>query len=441
MTTSQTHCGFALRHAGADVAAATAAAFAGLPHPFVHPHQLLSVLREAGTLLPIPRAALVTLETLVDWSRAEDWQAGRQPLVWPSNHEIAARNAVDPATVGRHLQALRTAGIIAVRYGPGNRRAPIQGPQGTIVEAYGIDLSPIADLAARLLPLVFAARDRRRDLRRRAGLITALMQETEGRLAAVIALPRVVDPQNFEILTGAARHLKQLARRARSILRALTSATPADQDRLDTDLSAVEQDAEDAASSGREAAERIFCEAEEMRRSLRTGADQGNELTPTSDVSSGLCTRSRESGVVDGSDNDQPPADLDAWHPVGTDPSPPPPKWDGAMLAALSPTFRRLLGDYLGRDPAGARLEDLDTTGRIAALSIGLDQRAWTAGRDRHGPVIAALAAFLAIDKPNWQIRESRAAFLVALFKRPPGELRPLASLFGLARTRTTTRH
>lgn len=106
------------------------------------------------------------------------------------------------------------------------------------------------------------------------------------------------------------------------------------------------------------------------------------------------------------------------------------------MLAGISPTFRALFGNFTGRDPATATVDDVMFAGRVATLSLYFSETQWQKAVEQHGPLIAALAAFLASDKPIWQIRESRAAFLAGLFRRPTGDLHPLASLFGLARAR-----
>src|ERR1700733_6071496 len=102
---------------------------------------------------------------------AQDWGRGGRPIVWPSaslQQEALGLSATRTKAINR---ALIETGLVTMRDSPNGKRYGKRDPKGRIVEAYGFDLSPIAERHAEFVRLAAEAkaeRDELRRLRRRA---------------------------------------------------------------------------------------------------------------------------------------------------------------------------------------------------------------------------------------------------------------------------------
>lgn len=153
----------------AVAALADAADYDGLPDGVSHPMRLLVVTAEAARLIGLSAGALRLLEILYSYTQPTDWTD--RPIVWPSNAELCERLSIGRTALRTRLRALADARLITHRDSPNGHRWGRRGAHGQIVDAYGIDLSPMAARYADLLALVQAdqaERSTRRVLRRRA---------------------------------------------------------------------------------------------------------------------------------------------------------------------------------------------------------------------------------------------------------------------------------
>lgn len=87
---------------------------------------------------------IVLLDTLGAFTQAQDWKQGQRPIVWPSNSYLMERTGYSLSALKRHARRLAEAGVIAFRDSPNGKRWGRRNSDGTIVEAYGFDLSPLA---------------------------------------------------------------------------------------------------------------------------------------------------------------------------------------------------------------------------------------------------------------------------------------------------------
>lgn len=152
--------------------------FAGLPDGLSLGQTLAAFKRAAASL------GLSAVRDLVDqlmaFSQAQDWQRGSRPIVWPSNAMLADRLGVCQRHVRRLLARLIEAGIIVPMDSPEGRRWGRRDSTGRIVEAYGFDLSPIADRHAEFVALAEQAdseRKARAGLRRRLTIARKAIQQ------------------------------------------------------------------------------------------------------------------------------------------------------------------------------------------------------------------------------------------------------------------------
>jgi replication initiation protein RepC len=87
---------------------------------------------------------IVLLDTLGAFTQAQDWKQGQRPIVWPSNSYLMERTGYSLSALKRHARRLAETGVIAFRDSPNGKRWGRRNSDGTIVEAYGFDLSPLA---------------------------------------------------------------------------------------------------------------------------------------------------------------------------------------------------------------------------------------------------------------------------------------------------------
>lgn len=84
------------------------------------------------------------IDKLFGYSPAADWNnKDASPIVWPSNEVLARQLGLSISTARHHLRGLAAAGLIAHASHPTYQRRGVRDEQGNIVEAFGIDLSPI----------------------------------------------------------------------------------------------------------------------------------------------------------------------------------------------------------------------------------------------------------------------------------------------------------
>lgn len=427
-------------------AVARAEAFAGLPQGVTHPKQLLEPLRRCGSQLPFVRAALDTLALLFDYTKAKDWQDGGTPLVFPSNLELAGCLGVTERTIRNHLGALEASGVIAIQRGPGNRRIPLRGSNGTIIAPYGINLAPVPVFVARLGELGRTMRAQREELRQARRRLSIAVQEIRTALDAV-------DVVAFD------RPLRDEPRQAHARLQPLAQEAEAEAascrrlfERYPAQLRA--EQAETLAAIGRAA---VLLESHAARANTITA----ETLSLLSENTGDPETSFRHDSTNDSFD----PADQ--YHhqrevvaapavpkrpailpfapklPVAT--SKPAP--EGAARAhesvkirhviEVQPEFATLLRDYLLLDdPRAASLSDIVGAARILATQLGASTWCWEKGCETHGAWAAALCAIVASAKPAAEIKKSRGSFLAGMLLRGPGELNVLASFHALRKRR-----
>lgn len=148
-------------------AAEIAARFDGLPPGVTKKSQLLAAFKQACPALGISARLRDALDTLMRWSREQDWLGDSRPIVWPSNQLLQDAWDVGRRQVQNILTTLIRLGLIAAVDGPEGHRWGGRDADGRIVEAYGFDLSP---LAVRHGEFIAAAAEHRHACKRRDGL-------------------------------------------------------------------------------------------------------------------------------------------------------------------------------------------------------------------------------------------------------------------------------
>ncbi len=111
-------------------------------------------------------AKIAMIDKLFGYSPASDWNStGSNPIVWPSNDTLARQLGLSISTARHHLRGLAAAGLIAHVSHPTFQRRGVRDANGNIVEAFGIDLSPIIVRYDELLEIALAYEQQGRERR------------------------------------------------------------------------------------------------------------------------------------------------------------------------------------------------------------------------------------------------------------------------------------
>ena len=215
-------------------AEATAENFCGLL-PQTNRFTVVRLLRQIGRDFGWTGRLIDHLELLISHSQEDDWRGGNRPLVWLSLQETAFRLNISKRQARRNENALLSLGAIAFQDSANCRRFGYRDEEGRIVEAYGLDLSPCAELIPRLtlaLEQAVANREKYLILRRRisatrrrirSALVASLGRKEVKEAAAIIEqeitqMGPVHDGRDPESLEQEARRLDRIDHQLRALL-------------------------------------------------------------------------------------------------------------------------------------------------------------------------------------------------------------------------------
>ena len=106
--------------------------------------QAIVAFKKVATSLGLKPPQLMLIDTLGAITQDQDWEQGRRPIVWPSNEYLMAQCGFTLSSLKRHLKCLAEAGIVSFSDSSNGKRWGHRDDKGYIVDAYGIDLGPLA---------------------------------------------------------------------------------------------------------------------------------------------------------------------------------------------------------------------------------------------------------------------------------------------------------
>jgi replication initiation protein RepC len=109
----------------------------------VTPSNALSQLKRAAPYMGIPLRVVSVIDLLFAWTKPQDWQGGRLPVVWPSNDMLAQKLGITVRQVQKLLAQAQAHGLIGFLDSPNGHRGGRRGDDGAITWGYGIVLAPI----------------------------------------------------------------------------------------------------------------------------------------------------------------------------------------------------------------------------------------------------------------------------------------------------------
>ncbi|MBL0928708.1 MAG: hypothetical protein IBJ15_01075, partial [Alphaproteobacteria bacterium] len=471
--------------------------FTGLPDGVGHARELLAPLRELGKALPFKRAALVTLEVLVDLVPTARWAAGddaQRPIAVITNYKLAARLGVDERTVQFHLGWLEKGGALIRMGDASGKRTRRIADDGSEIRL-GLDLTPLVALYLESKPLVVRARAHRNkmmDLRRllnasvlkaarlrdSAGmLLTAAHDHVESAgLAGEPAWLRTVTASGEEAV-ALARELESYAALADAQMNADARSAPADWGANETALQSLvggadariaEADAlyltalaalpeaawapqsDPQADRAIEALDRglqmVRSEASRMNQDSPMG-ESGFVQTPTPRLPPAIAGYGGGPLTIKLTEDVRRPLhdrqgalalNGEGGETTADDPKPRGPGIEIAVstLLQMGGKLPGLMREICGVDPSKAGANDLLDLGRFIAISeFGASQRLWNDQCQQHRPGIVALAALLTYVKPDENLRKgSKLSYWLGILRKPPAELNLAPSIFAAIR-------
>lgn len=142
--------------------------------------EALKVAKFAAAAMGLKSSKIALIDQLFACSKKSDWEKKETPpIVWPSNAHLAQRMGIGISTMKHHLNGLVKAGLVAYSDGPTYQRRGRRDQQGQIVDAAGIDLSPITVRFNELTEMVAAAEYEAREYKRLSYRRTILRKEIQ----------------------------------------------------------------------------------------------------------------------------------------------------------------------------------------------------------------------------------------------------------------------
>lgn len=185
--------------------------FIGVGTGTAKPFGYLAAFQEAAPYLGLPSQAFMLVAWLVKQTMPCDWEVGSRPIAWPSARHQQEFLNLSPARVKALNRALFEAGIFVIRDNEQGKRYGRRGPDKRIIEAYGFDLSPLAQRAEEFIRIAAQAkaeRDRMKALRQRITIARRAIRQA-GELLTALDKPL---PVGWSVLVHETAELVKSAR-------------------------------------------------------------------------------------------------------------------------------------------------------------------------------------------------------------------------------------
>ena len=147
----------------------------------------LNAGKRAVAAMGLKTAKIALLDLLFASTQSQDWtDEDVVPIIWPSNDNLARKLGISISTLKHHLNGLVSAGLISYSDGPTYQRRGRRDEQKKIIEATGIDLSPLAVRFAELTEMAEAAEYRSRQWKRYSDRRTVLRKEIQSLILSAV---------------------------------------------------------------------------------------------------------------------------------------------------------------------------------------------------------------------------------------------------------------
>ena len=157
--------------------------------------ELSTAAREAEKALGLRPAQRLVLSELVACWGEQEWE---RLLVWPSNDHLASRTGLSERSIRRILGQLTDLKLIVAKDSPNGKRFAIRDLAGSIVDAYGFDLTPIYARRGEWTAMLAEQRVLREIRKRAYDEVTVARRATEEALSALAQHFPTLDRSDLE---------------------------------------------------------------------------------------------------------------------------------------------------------------------------------------------------------------------------------------------------
>ena len=106
--------------------------------------QAIVAVKKVAAAIGLKAPDMLLIDTLAAVTQPQDWKEGQRPIVWPSNAYLMEQCGFSLPALKRHLRRLAEAGVMSFVDSPNGKRWGRRDEEGNIIEAYGLDLGPMA---------------------------------------------------------------------------------------------------------------------------------------------------------------------------------------------------------------------------------------------------------------------------------------------------------
>ena len=391
-------------------------------------NKALLAIKRVAAHLGLKPSDMMLLDTFGAFTKPQDWEQSRRPIVWASNAYLMEQTGFSLSALKRHARRLVDAGLISFRDSSNGKRWGHRDDQGYIIEAYGYDLSPLAARAEEFQHLFAQIQVDRQFCQRTKRQITITRRIIRAK----------VDQALENALHGPWRELS-------AAFEALLSKLPrgnATPERLLDMLewlselkNSVEQAFQGAFKYGDEVVENTSQIQEQVSNDTQymnpKGVTNDPHILDTKQLNPVSSNTLNERKVAGGADKLPLPDPVESkdinWSTFGK-------KGQGseidiATIMQSCPGFAEIARDL------GGYVNDWDQLHRLAGQirpMVGISEDAWAVAQQRLGPQMAAAALALIFDKFNTGEIASPGGYLRGMVEKAgAGELHLERSFYG----------
>ena len=399
--------------------------------------QAIVAVKKVAAAIGLKAPDMLLIDTLAAVTQSQDWQEGQRPIVWPSNDYLMAQCGFSLPALKRHLRRLAEAGVVSFVDSPNGKRWGRRDDEGIIVEAYGIDLAPLAARTDEFEARHAEIQEERALCKSLYNTITISRRIIRAKIEKAIE-NRLRGPWR-ELQVEFAELLERLPKRSESADRLLNLVDwfTALKDKVEDAFSQAfdwpeESDAEPTIRS-QEASSNVVPFSQEMNPrgldsephiQITTKPDPVKSNRFENKAAAGTVPKPQPSGEVERSEKDE--LDQIQWDARRQRTS----EVELPTLMAAFPEFaeiaRGLAGGYV------RNWEDLHrSAGQVRGL-CGISEDAWNVAQQKLGPYVAAAAVALIYEKYSKQEIRSPGGYLRGIVdKALDGELHLERSIYG----------
>jgi len=419
------HTGWRKPTPGLGIAEQHARAGEGLSVP---KNKALLAIKRVAAHLGLKPSDMMLLDTFGAFTKPQDWEQSRRPIVWASNAYLMEQTGFSLSALRRHARRLVDAGLIAFRDSSNGKRWGHRDDQGYIIEAYGYDLSPLAARAEEFQHLFAQIQDDRQFCQRTKRQITItrriIRAKVDQALENALHGPWRELSATFEALLDKLPRGNATPERLLDVLEWLSEL----KDSVEQAFSAAFKRGDEVVENTSQTQEQVSNETQYM---TPKGVNNGTHILNTKQlnpVSSNTLDERKAKRAAQEPPTPEPAESKEIkWSTFGTKKH----RTDITVEIVMQscPDFAKMAYGLSGYVNDWNELHR--AVGKIRAM-IGISEPAWNLAQDRLGPYVASAAVALICDKYSTGDIASPGGYLRGMVEKAgAGELHLDRSFYG----------